>query len=210
MTETLTRTHAIALDAADPLRQLRGEFIFPQHQNADQTYFVGNSLGLQPRGAKAMVQEVLDLWARHAVEGHFTGPTRWMNYHRLVAEQLARVVGNLLSNAAKHTPVGTTVTASVRQDQPRPGFMLVSVHDDGGGIPADRHATLFHRFVRGPGKGRTSAPGTEPSTGLGLAIVRQIIDAHGGHVHAENRTGPDGAVVGARFEVRLPATGKRP
>ncbi|MWD31146.1 sensor histidine kinase, partial [Aquicoccus sp. SCR17] len=103
--------------------------------------------------------------------------------------QLARVVGNLLSNAAKHTPVGTTVTASVREDRPRPGLMLVSVHDDGGGIPADRHATLFHRFVRGPGKGRTGPPGTEPSTGLGLAIVRSIARSHGGDVTVASEGG---------------------
>ena len=56
MSELLSRTHATALDAADPLRALRAEFVFPQHNHRDQTYFVGNSLGLQPRGAKAAVQ----------------------------------------------------------------------------------------------------------------------------------------------------------
>ncbi len=70
MNELLSPAHATALDAADPLRHLRGQFLFPQHQGADQAYFVGNSLGLQPRGAQAMVQEVMDLWARIAVEGH--------------------------------------------------------------------------------------------------------------------------------------------
>ncbi|MBD4480469.1 sensor histidine kinase, partial [Xanthomonas citri pv. citri] len=69
-------------------------------------------------------------WVVDLPEGAEPGTQRSVTGDR---SQLARVVGNLLSNAAKHTPVGTTVTASVRQDQPRPGFMLVSVHDDGGG-----------------------------------------------------------------------------
>ena len=78
--------------------------------------------------------------------------------------------------------------------------MLVSVHDDGGGIPADRHATLFHRFVRGPGKGRTDPPGTEPSTGLGLAIVRSIARSHGGDVTVASEGG------WTRFDVVVPCT----
>src|SRR5690606_36013097 len=95
MNDILSTAHAAALDAADPLRHLRDQFLIPQHHGADQIYFVGNSLGLQPKGARAMVQEVLDLWASIAVEGHFTGPTHWMNYHRLVTDSLARVVGAL-------------------------------------------------------------------------------------------------------------------
>ncbi|TQU11381.1 kynureninase, partial [Xanthomonas perforans] len=73
MTDLLSRAHAAALDAADSLRGLRDAFVFPQHGDDDQTYFVGNSLGLQPRAARAMVDEVLDRWGALAVEGHFTG-----------------------------------------------------------------------------------------------------------------------------------------
>ena len=87
------RTQALALDAADPLRPFRNEFLVPRHRERDQVYFVGNSLGLQPRGARAQVLEVLDKWAGEAVEGHFSGPTAWMNYHGLVREPLARLVG---------------------------------------------------------------------------------------------------------------------
>ncbi|MFO7339389.1 MAG: kynureninase, partial [Lysobacteraceae bacterium] len=84
---------ALALDAADPLRGLRDEFLVPRHGDGEQVYFVGNSLGLQPRGARAQVQEVLDKWASEAVEGHFSGDTAWMHYHRLVRGPLARLVG---------------------------------------------------------------------------------------------------------------------
>lgn len=88
-----TDDHASALDAADPLRHFRDEFHLPLHDGAPQAYFVGNSLGLQPKGARAHVEEVLDKWAREAVEGHFTGSAQWMPYHVLVRDPLARVVG---------------------------------------------------------------------------------------------------------------------
>ena len=175
----------------------------------------GRAMGLEPSEEVALAEQV-DL-SEVVLEGVMDARAAWPDHTWVVdlpegaepgtqrsvtgdRSQLARVVGNLLSNAAKHTPVGTTVTASVRQDQPRPGFMLVSVHDDGGGIPADRHATLFHRFVRGPGKGRTDPPGTEPSTGLGLAIVRSIARSHGGDVTVASEDG------WTRFDVVVPCT----
>src|SRR6187402_1403956 len=93
MNEVFSETYGQAQDAADPLRIFRDEFHIPQHDGANQAYFCGNSLGLQPKGARAMVEEVLDKWARDAVEGHFTEPAPWMPYHELVRAGLARVVG---------------------------------------------------------------------------------------------------------------------
>src|SRR5690606_40466666 len=57
MTDLFSDDYALALDAADPLSALRGEFHLPRHGEAEQAYFCGNSLGLQPRGARAMVDE---------------------------------------------------------------------------------------------------------------------------------------------------------
>ena len=74
MSELHTDAHALAQDAADPLSVLREAFHVPRHGDDEQAYFVGNSLGLQPRGARAMVDEVMDKWARDAVEGHFLEP----------------------------------------------------------------------------------------------------------------------------------------
>ena len=73
-----------AQDAADPLRAFRDEFHLPLHDGTPQAYFCGNSLGLQPKGARAMVEEVLDKWARDAVEGHFLEPAPWMPYLSLI------------------------------------------------------------------------------------------------------------------------------
>jgi len=66
---------------------------------------------------------------------------------------------------------------------------------------------VFERFYTSRPRG--TAFGT--NSGLGLSIVKQIVEAHGGQVWAENRAGPDGEILGARFEVALPAaaTGRR-
>ena len=56
MTDLHDDAHARALDAADPLSALRGEFLLPRHGGAEQAYFCGNSLGLQPRAARAHVE----------------------------------------------------------------------------------------------------------------------------------------------------------
>ena len=81
---------ARAQDAACPLCGFRDEFLIPRHEGREQAYFAGNSLGLQPKGARAHVEEVLDKWAHEAVEGHFTGQAQWMPYHELVREPLAK------------------------------------------------------------------------------------------------------------------------
>ena len=93
MTDLYDDQHARHLDEVDPLPSLRAEFLVPRHGDAEQAYFCGNSLGLQPRGARAHVEQVLDKWATEAVEGHFTGQAQWMSYHELVRDPLAAVVG---------------------------------------------------------------------------------------------------------------------
>ena len=78
------------------------------------------------------------------------------------------------------------------------------MEDEGPGIPADNLETIFERFYTQ----RPAGAAFGSHSGLGLAIARQIVAAHGGHVFAENRTGEDGAVEGARFTVSLPAAGR--
>lgn len=95
------------------------------------------------------------------------------------ALRLHQVVTNLLSNARKYTPEGTTVTATVRRD----GF---AVHDDGPGFPPDIVDHAFERFVRGD-EARTR--GAEVGVGLGLALVDAIVTAHGGRVTLHSAPG---------------------
>ena len=85
--------YAAALDARFATVSRRDQFLIPQHDGADMAYFVGNSLGLQPRAAADAVGEILSKWATLGVDGHFTGDTRWLTYHRLVRDGMARLVG---------------------------------------------------------------------------------------------------------------------
>jgi two-component system OmpR family sensor kinase len=97
----------------------------------------------------------------------------------------------LLANARVHTPAGSTVTASLGVDG---GDAVLTVADDGPGIPAALRPTLFERFARGDAS-RSRATG---STGLGLAIVAAVVEAHRGSVRVEGGAGD------TRFVVRLP------
>jgi two-component system OmpR family sensor kinase len=107
------------------------------------------------------------------------------------AARLHQVVGNLLANARTHTPAGTIVEVGLTVEG---DDAVLSVRDDGPGIPEHLRPVLFERFARGDGSRSRSAG----STGLGLAIVAAVVDGHGGTVRAESRPGD------TRFTVRLP------
>jgi Osmosensitive K+ channel histidine kinase len=109
------------------------------------------------------------------------------------ADELHRLVLNLLDNAACHTPVGAQIELRLSQQD---GDAVVEVADDGPGIPEAMRTQGFDRFVRGDGPADT-ARGT--GTGLGLAIVSAVTESHGGSVEAtESKSG------GALFRARIP------
>lgn len=113
------------------------------------------------------------------------------------ASLLERVVENLLANAVRHTPAGTTVTISAR---PCPVGVEVVVADDGPGIDsADIHRVL-NRFARG-GHLNERAKGI----GMGLSLADEILRAHGSAMHVTSRTGR-----GARFTFVLAAARDEP
>ncbi len=118
-------------------------------------------------------------------------------------EWIRRAVDNLLINAVRHAPPGSTVTVSVRQQELT---TEVAVLDDGPGFPAQFLPVAFDRFTRAD-ESRARAP--EPTSGwegsgLGLAIVRSIMERHGGTAVATNR--PEG---GARVTLRWPRAAVR-
>jgi two-component system, OmpR family, sensor kinase len=108
------------------------------------------------------------------------------------AARIQQVLVNLLGNARKHTPPGTTVTARVQRRGP---WMCVDVEDNGQGIQPELLPHVFERFARGD-SARSRATG---STGLGLAIVQAVATAHGGAVTVDSVPGC------TRFTVHLPA-----
>ena len=93
MRELPTLEAARELDSADPLSRFRERFHIPQHNGADAMYFTGNSLGLQPKAAKAALEVELDDWAKWGVEGHFQGQNPWVSYHERFTEGLCHLTG---------------------------------------------------------------------------------------------------------------------
>ena len=110
---------------------------------------------------------------------------------------LGQVFRNLIDNAKSFSPLGGEVRLAL--DTVR-GEAVVTVEDDGPGIPPDNLETIFQRFYTSRPKG--SAFGG--NSGLGLSIARQIIESQGGTLCATNRQDQAGVVSGARFTVRIP------
>lgn len=108
------------------------------------------------------------------------------------AGQLEKVLLNLLSNALKFTDVDGRVEVSVNAD---PAAAEIAVTDTGVGIRADQLPRIFERFYQG------DASSTRPheGTGIGLALARELVELHGGRIHAESSPG-----VGSAFRVHLP------
>jgi two-component system, OmpR family, sensor histidine kinase ChvG len=110
---------------------------------------------------------------------------------------LGQVVRNLIDNARSFSPQGGLVDVTLRREGDR---AVVSVEDQGPGVPAENLETIFERFYTARPKGAAFGG----HSGLGLSIARQIVDAHGGRIRAENKTDEEGRVTGARFTVSLP------
>lgn len=103
---------------------------------------------------------------------------------------MERALCNLLENAAKYTPPGSTIEIAA---QAHDTHVDIIVADDGPGLPPGRERALFDKFSREQGESGV------PGVGLGLSIVQAVAEAHAGSVHAENRPGG-----GARFVIELP------
>jgi kynureninase len=83
------------LDEKDDLKKFRFRFYLPKENEKELIYFLGNSLGLQPRTAQSYIKHVLDQWSQYGVEGFLKGKQPWMNYHDLLIQPLAKIVGTL-------------------------------------------------------------------------------------------------------------------
>jgi signal transduction histidine kinase len=116
---------------------------------------------------------------------------------RLAPEKIERVLLNLLANAVRHARPDGTVAIVV---EPNADHVLVAVEDTGEGVAPETQQRMFDRFWR-EDDSRTRSSG---GAGLGLAISQGLVQAHGGKIWAENRTGG-----GARIAFTLPlATGR--
>jgi two-component system sensor histidine kinase KdpD len=110
---------------------------------------------------------------------------------------LEQVFINLLENAARYCPPGTRINVAAAVDGP---WLMITVADNGPGIPPGSEEKVFEKFFRGDGH-----PDARRGSGLGLAICRAVIRLHGGTITAANRS-----TGGAQFTVRLPIPKESP
>src|SRR5262249_7434953 len=114
-----------------------------------------------------------------------------------IESRLSQVFLNVVANAVSFSPPEGEISIRVTLDG---RAVLVSVEDQGPGIPDDKLVAIFDRFY-------SERPASEKfgtHSGLGLSISKQIVEAHRGRIWAENRFDAAGAVHGARFQIRLP------
>jgi two-component system, OmpR family, sensor histidine kinase ChvG len=110
-----------------------------------------------------------------------------------------QVFRNIIDNALSFSPKGSRILVELSREA-RNGPFVVTIDDEGQGIPEDNLESIFQRFY----SERPSEHFGQHS-GLGLSICRQIMETYGGSISASNRHAPDGRVLGARFTVRVPA-----
>lgn len=124
----------------------------------------------------------------HRIDNRLPEDLPWV---RADAPQIERVIANLLENAAKYSPPGTTVTVSAKLQESQ---MVFAVADQGIGIAPEDQSQIFDKFYR-----VLQTDYRVPGTGLGLAICREIITAHGGRIWVESTPG-----TGSIFRFTLP------
>jgi len=138
------------LDDQDPLSHLKAKFHIPKDKNGNNwLYFTGNSLGLQPKVTKNYINQELDDWANLGVEGHFEAKNPWLNYHELLTDKMAKIVG------AKpiETVVMNTLTTNLHLLMVsfyRPTKTKYKIVIESDAFPSDRYAVQsqlkFHGF----------------------------------------------------------------
>ncbi|MBA3674111.1 MAG: kynureninase [Chitinophagaceae bacterium] len=90
-----TLEFAIQMDSNDPLKDFRDKFYIPIINGKQCIYFVGNSLGLQPKTTQDYIYNELENWANYGVEAHFHAKTPWVDYHDMFIEPLSKIIGCL-------------------------------------------------------------------------------------------------------------------
>jgi len=138
------------LEAHDELAPMRDRFHIPcDERGAELAYFAGNSLGLEPKTARALVNEELDAWAELGVAGHFKERRPWFSYHELARQSLARIVGaNEREVVAMNSLTVNLHLLMASFYQPTPDRFRIVIEDTA--FPSDSYAVAsqaaFHGF----------------------------------------------------------------
>ncbi|HEX7348922.1 MAG TPA: kynureninase [Rhodanobacteraceae bacterium] len=174
---------AHAQDAADPLRDLRREFLIPPHGAGEQTYLVGNSLGLEPRGVRQALLDELDDWARLGVEGHLHARHPWLPYHREVRDTLATIVGaepvEVVAMNSLTTNLHLLMVSFYRPTPERHAILI-----ERGAFPSDRDLAAsqirFHGYD--PAEALIEVEPDEAGGTLSLAAIERALAEHGARI----------------------------
>ena len=176
-------------EQADHMRELIADLLDAAHIEAGRL-----SVAPEPTRLEAVVEQARTLY----LSGGGRNPVLIdlpPDLPRVLADRqrIVQVLGNLLSNAARHSPQSSPVRVVAAHEGVH---VAVSVVDEGPGIPAERLPRLFRKFARSGRRDRARGVGS----GLGLAICKGIVEAHGGRIRAESAgTGP-----GVRFTFTVP------
>lgn len=139
-------------DAQDPLARFRDQFHIPVDESGKpQAYFCGNSLGLMPKTARALIETELDRWARFGVEGHMIGDTNWKDYHQLLTEGGAYLTGAQPNEVVFMNTLTVNLNllmASFYRPTPERKRILA----EGNSFPSDRYALLSQLRLHGHGE----------------------------------------------------------
>ena len=174
---------ARAQDDAEPLRALRGEFLIPPHGDGEQTYLVGNSLGLQPRGVRKALVDELDDWARLGVEGHLHARHPWLPYHREVRDGLAEVVGaEPVEVVAMNSLTANLHLLMVSFYRPTPERHAILIERNA--FPSDRDLAAsqirFHGYD--PAEALIELDADEHGGTLSMAAIERALTERGKHI----------------------------
>jgi signal transduction histidine kinase len=158
----------------------------------------GYELALRPAltDLRALVEQVIEDQAviahSHRIHLGADGDDLWVGCDRA---RISRAIANVLSNAVKYSSQGSQVVVELRREDDAAGqWAVISVSDEGIGVPKNDLPHLFERFHRAE-----NALLQAGGTGLGLAGVRSIVEQHGGHISVESKEG-----VGTTVRIRLP------
>ncbi|HYM77030.1 MAG TPA: kynureninase [Candidatus Dormibacteraeota bacterium] len=138
------------MDADDSLAHFRERFCIPRTKSgAECIYLCGHSLGLQPKTAKASIEQELQDWAQLGVEGHFHAKHPWMSYHRLLAEQSAELVGADPAEVVVMNSLTVNLHLMMASFY-RPTAQRHKILIECGAFPSDQYAVKsqirFHKF----------------------------------------------------------------
>ncbi len=137
------------LDKTDPIGHLRAAYYIPAQAGKEVIYFNGNSLGLQPKAARSMVEMEMKKWEEYAVEGHFRPKEAWLDYHKLFRKSLSSILGT----QALEVSVMNSLTVNLHLLMVsfyRPSKKRNKILIEGGAFPSDQYAVAsqarFHGF----------------------------------------------------------------